>query len=96
MAVDRIEVIEALLARTMEAHGTFEETELNGVYDQEWPAWYAAWAVEHGIAEPIGHPVTPDQLGRFLADTNVEFEQAEPAPSESWQAYTARRIAAEL
>ena len=96
MEMDRTDAVRTLLERTEAAHGTYESTELNGVYDQEWPAWYAAWAVEHGIAEPIGHAVTTDQLGRFLAETNVEFEQAEPTPSESWQAYTARRIAAEL
>ena len=31
------------------AHGRYEATELNGVYDQHWPRWYAAYAVEHGI-----------------------------------------------
>jgi hypothetical protein len=28
------------------AHGVYEEGELNGVYDQNWPAWYAAYLVE--------------------------------------------------
>ncbi|MFB7891896.1 hypothetical protein ACFC1I_06835 [Microbacterium sp. NPDC056044] len=32
-----------LLARTAEAHGRFETEELGGVYDEAWPAWYAAF-----------------------------------------------------
>ena len=94
MAADRIEAVNALLVETMEAHGTFEETELNGLYDQEWPRWYAGYAVEHGIGVLIGHAVTIEQLGQFLVDSNVEFEQTKP--DEPWASYTARRIAAEL
>lgn len=90
-----IEAINALLVQAEEAHGVFEETELKGVYDQEWPRWYAAYAVEHGIGALIGRAVTNDQLAQFLASTNVEFEQAEPTPHEPWAAYTAGRLAAE-
>jgi len=96
MAADRIDAINALLVETSEAHGTFEETELNGVYDKKWARWYAAYAVDHGMAALVGHPVTADQLAQFLASTNVELEKTEPKPSEPWAAYTARRIAAEL
>ena len=96
MEPDRTEAVNALLVETMEAHGRFEETELNGVYDQEWPRWYAAYAVEHGIGALVGHAVTTDQLAQFLARSNGEFEQTEPRPDEPWAAYTARRITAEL
>lgn len=90
------EAIDALLVRTSMAHGEFEKTELNGVYDRDWPRWYAAYAVEHGIGGLLGHPVTTDDLARFLASSNVDFERTEPEPRPSWAAYTARRIAAEL
>jgi hypothetical protein len=93
---ERIEALEALLAQTGEAHGRFEETELKGVYDQGWPRWYAAYAVEHGIGALVGHEVTTDRLATFLARSNIEFEGIKPAPTETWAAYTARRIAAEL
>jgi hypothetical protein len=96
MAVDRIDAVAALLAETGEAHGKYEEAELNGVYDQEWARWYAAYAVEHGIGTLIGHPLTTDELAAFLASSNVEFTQTDPPPSEPWAAYTARRITAEL
>jgi hypothetical protein len=95
MAAD-IEELTALLTRTGEAHGVFEETELKGVYDQEWPRWYAAHAVDHGIGALVGHDVTADELAQFLASTNADLERIEPASREPWAAYTARRIAAEL
>ena len=80
----------------MAAHGSFEEEELNGVYDQEWARWYAAHAVEHGIGALVGTSITADRLAGFLASSNSDFERAEPKPSETWAAYTARRIVEEL
>lgn len=96
MEADRIDSVNALLVQAEEAHGTFEATELNGVYDKEWAGWYAAYAVDHGLGELLGHAVTPDQLAQVLATSYAEFEQIDPKPSEPWGAYTARRIAAEL
>ena len=39
----RIRAIEELLAQIEAAHGAYEATDLNGVYDEQWPAWYAAY-----------------------------------------------------
>ncbi|HVL62277.1 MAG TPA: hypothetical protein VM430_12845 [Microbacterium sp.] len=36
------EVILGLLTEAAAAHGAYEAEELGGVYDEEWPAWYAA------------------------------------------------------
>ena len=96
MAADRVEAISRLLVETGHAHGRYEETELQGVYDQEWPSWYAAYAVEHGMGELIGHPITAELLAAYLKRSNAEFEQLDPKPTDPWAAYTARRIAAEL
>ena len=96
MAADRIEAITAVLAQAEQAHGVYEGTELNGVYDQEWPRWYASYAVEHGISAMVGHDVTTEQLAPFLASSYAELEQTDPKPAEPWAAYTARRIATEL
>jgi hypothetical protein len=95
-AVDRTEAIAALLAETETAHGAYETTELKGVFDQDWPNWYAAYALEHGIADLIGRPMTADELAGFLASAFVAFKQIKPEPSEGWAAHTARRIAVEL
>lgn len=95
MAIDRVDAVSALLVQAEQAHGAYETTVLNGVYDQEWPRWYAAYAIEHGIDALVGHAVTADQLSQFLASTFVEFKAAEPKPSELWAAYAARRIIVE-
>ena len=72
MTTDRIAALEALLAETEAAHGAYETTELNGVYDQEWPRWYAAYAVEHGIGEIlVGHAVSSDDLAAVPDDELV-------------------------
>ena len=96
MAEDRVGAITSLLVETGQAHGRYEEGELHGVYDQAWPAWYASYAVEHGMGELIGHPITAEELAAYFRTTNAEFEQADPKPADPWAAYTARRIAAEL
>ncbi len=95
-AEDRTEAVTALLTEAEQAHGVYEATELNGVYDQDWPRWYAAYAVVHGIGELVGHAVTTDRLAQFLVSSFAEFKEAEPKPSEPWAAYTARRITEEL
>ncbi len=95
MAAD-IDALTTLLAETGAAHGVFEETELKGVYDQEWFRWYAAYAVAHGIDALVGHDITADELATFLASSNADLERIDAASREPWPAYTARRIAAEL
>jgi hypothetical protein len=93
---DRIKAVSALLSEAEQAHGVYEAAELGGVYDQDWPRWYAAYAVEHGLGELVGRDVTADQLWAFLATTFEEFTGAEPKPTDPWATWTARRIAAEL
>ena len=97
MPTDRVEGIAALLARTEEAHGAFETSELNGVYDEAWPRWYAAFAVDHGLAELLGHAVSADDVAAFLSAGYAAFEaRPEATPDEPWAAYIARRMADEL
>lgn len=93
---DRIEAISALLVETEKAHGAYEATELGGVYDEDWPRWYAGYAVDHGIGELVGHEVAPDRLGALLAAGFDDFKAAVPEPAEPWSTYLAGRIAAEL
>lgn len=93
MSADRVKAIEALLSETEAAHGAYEAAELGGVYDQDWPAWYAAYAVDHGMGEVLGRDVTANDLAAMLKRAYAEFEQTDPKV-ESWQAYASRRIAA--
>ena len=92
---DRVAAIAALLSETETAHGAYETAELGGVYDEAWPAWYAAYAVDHGLGELLGREVSGDDLAAFLTRAYAAFEQIDPK-TESWQAYIARRIAEDL
>ena len=96
MAAEDTEAITALLVQSEQAHGVYERTELNGVYDQDWPRWYAAYAIEHGIGALVGREVTADELAAVLTGSYDNFRQIDPAPAEPWAAYIARRIATEL
>ena len=96
MTTDRTQAIEALLSATEAAHGVYETTALGGVFDEDWAEWYAAYAVEHGIDDLVGHPVTAGQVERFLVSTFAEFKRLDPKATEEWAAWTARRVAADL
>ena len=96
MTTDRLDAIEALLVQAEAAHSVFEATELNGVYDREWPRWYAEYAVEHDIGELLGRSVTAGELARFFEAQWDELQQTDPKPSEPWAASTARQIVAQF
>ena len=96
MAVDRTAAVNALVVQAQAAHHDFEANELSGVYDEEWPRWYAEYAVAHGLGTLVGHDISADRLALFLADGWAEFDGAEPKPTEPWPAYIAGRITAEL
>ena len=95
MTDQRTRDLEALLRSTEAAHGAYETTELNGVYDEAWSRWYAAYLLEHGIGRMLGREIGVDALATFLA-TGWQESQASEASDESWAAATARRIVAQL
>ncbi len=90
MSPDSVTIIANLLSQAGSAHHVFEQTILKGVYDQEWPAWYAQYVIEHGLNDLLGRPVTVEQLGRFLAE-NYELYKRENSKL-SWADYTAQQI----
>ena len=96
MDADRPAAIATLLREAELAHAEHEAKDLGGVYDQEWPRWYATYAVEHDLATILGHDVSIDRLTTFLADGYAAFSSAEPRPTQPWAEYTAARISAEL
>ncbi len=49
------DVVLAALQQAAAAHGVHEAEELGGVYDQEWPRWYAAHMA--GTLVQAGHAV---------------------------------------
>jgi hypothetical protein len=90
---DQAKAIADLLVGAQQAHGVYEATELNGVYDREWPRWYASYAVDHGIGDLLGRELDVDRLADLLATGYAEFERIDPSPAEPWSDYLGRRIA---
>jgi hypothetical protein len=82
--------VAALLAQAGAAHGAYEERDLGGVYDQNWPDWYAAYLVEHGLGRLLSRPVAVQRLSGFLKRCDEEYKRESPA--ESWPDYYARRL----
>jgi hypothetical protein len=79
-----------LLAQAGSAHHNFEQTVLKGVYDEEWPDWYAGHLLEHGLNDLLSQPITRAELGQFLFQSNETRKQQQPEPD--WVDYTARDI----
>ena len=95
-ATTAADAITALLLRAEQAHGVYEATELAGVYDQDWPRWYAEYLIENGLAELSGRPAPLDRVTSFLQSSYADFDRSDPKPSEGWAAYIGRRMAEEL
>ena len=94
MSGDRVGALEALLGEAESAHATYESTELGGVYDTEWPRWYAEYAVSHGIGALLGRDVKDGEVAEALTMAWTEYEASQPAPDEPWTPFIARRLAA--
>jgi hypothetical protein len=90
----RLDEITDLLDEAGAAHGIYEQTELNGVYDQEWARWYAGYVVEQGISALLGHVVTVDQVAAFFTSSYADYQRDKL--TENWSIYTARRLQNEL
>ncbi|MFN8456590.1 MAG: hypothetical protein U0401_18300 [Anaerolineae bacterium] len=91
MSLNSVTAIANLLSQAGSAHHHFEQTVLKGVYDQDWPAWYADYVIAHDLGELLPAPITAEQLGRFLA-TNYEIYKQEGSKL-GWADYTAHQIA---
>ena len=80
----------ALLGQAGAAHGAYETAELGGVYDQQWPAWYARYLVEHGIGDLLGRAVTAEEVAALL----VRYDEAynRECSAIAWPDYYARLL----
>ncbi len=94
--MERQQEIEGLLDRAKEAHGEYERTELDGVYDEDWPRWYAHYAVDNGLGDLLGRVVAADEVTSFFKDSYAEFSATVFEAEQSWTIYTARRLTDEL
>jgi hypothetical protein len=66
--------VAALLREAETAHSAYETDVLGGAFDEEWPAWYAAYLLDHGLgdhlpgAESLDVPNLTAMLARLAAD----------------------------
>jgi hypothetical protein len=82
--------ISDLLHQASLAHHAYEQDELNGEYDQQWPAWYAAWLLDNGLAELLEKRPEAAGLAKFLEDSSLAFKDlSNQSDEQSWQDYTA-------
>jgi hypothetical protein len=92
MPSDRFRALEALFRKTEAAHGEYESTQLNGVYDQDWARWYADYALDNGFGALTGAPVSPDELAGFFSSSWEEAQRADPPPTDPWPTQAARHV----
>ena len=71
--------IAALLRETEAAHGAYETSVLGGVFDEDWAVWYAAYLLDHGLADhfPGAGSLDPETLTAMLTRLAAEYEQEE-------------------
>jgi hypothetical protein len=88
--------VSALLRETEAAHGAYETNVLAGVFDEEWPAWYATYLLDHGLGDrlPGAKMLDVANLAAILAQLAVDYEQGDKA--SPWPDVYARGIVAEF
>jgi hypothetical protein len=79
-----------LLTEASAAHGAYETSELGGVYDEQWPAWYARYLVAHGLGTFLGRAVTAEEVAPLLAECDAAYKRENPAVS--WPDFYAQRL----
>jgi hypothetical protein len=71
--------VAALLRETETAHGAYETTSLGGTFDAEWPAWYAAYLLDHGLADHLSDSksLDVDNLAAMLARLAADYDRGD-------------------
>lgn len=82
--------IETLLKQAQEAHHIFEKDELQGKFDEQWPAWYADFLLNNGLATLTGTTPDPDALASFLDQTSQQMKSE--SSQQPWHEYTANKL----
>lgn len=85
--------VESLLMQTEQAHGQYEQTILNGIYDRDWTIWYANDAIDRGIEKVLNRAISGERLSQFLSQSYERY-QAEQS-QKTWAADTAQKLVEE-
>ena len=88
------QAVAALLREAETAHVAYETNVLGGVFDEDWPAWYAAYLLDDGLVDrlPSGESLDVATLTAMLARLAADYEQGEQA--SPWPDVYARGIVA--
>lgn len=84
------EKLAKLLSDAQNAHHDYETTELEGVFDEQWPQWYADFLMSNGFADLLAVEADMDQLASRLSEIS-QRHKAERI-DESWADYTAHNL----
>jgi hypothetical protein len=79
-----------LLRQAGAAHGEYESTVLNGVYDEAWPTWYADWLLAHGFNDLVQRSYTLAELAALLRDLNQQHRAS--GSTQDWADFYAERM----
>jgi hypothetical protein len=81
METTQEKAVAALLREAETAHGVYETNDLAGVYDEAWPAWYAAYLLEHGLSDhlPGAEHLDVATLAAMLTRLAADYERGEQA-----------------
>jgi len=71
-----LNVVESLLMQAEQAHGQYEQTVLDGVYDQDWAIWYANFVIDQGIEKVLGRSFSGERLSQFSARVMSSIKQS--------------------
>jgi hypothetical protein len=88
------QAVASLLREAETAHVAYETNVLGGVFDEDWPAWYAAYLLDHGLGDHLPGDESLDvaSLTAMLARLAAAYEQGEQA--SPWPDVYARGIVA--
>jgi hypothetical protein len=69
--------VAVLLRETETAHGAYETSVLGGVFDEKWPAWYAAYLLGHGLSDyfPGAQGLEASTLAAMLAQLAADYRR---------------------
>jgi hypothetical protein len=83
METTQEKAVAALLREAEMAHGAYETNDLGGVYDDAWPAWYAACLLQHGLSDhlPGAEHLDVATLAATLARLAADYERGEQTSS---------------
>ncbi len=85
--------VESLLMQTEQAHGQYEQTILNGIYDRDWTIWYANYAIDQGIEKVLNRAISGERLSQFLSQSYERYKAEQS--QKTWAAYTTQKLVEE-